>query len=180
MIFFYVCFMFLSNEKVSLRALEPSDLDFIFSWENNTNVWEISNTLVPFSRFVLTQYLKTQHLDIYSTKQLRLVIMDEKKIAIGLIDLFDFDPKHNRVGVGILLDFNFRGKGYAKAALKLLEKYCFKHLDMNQVYANISFENIESIGLFESLGYQKVGVKRDWIKTAKGYADEILYQKIFV
>jgi diamine N-acetyltransferase len=74
--------MFLVSKKVSLRALEPTDLDFIYSWENNPNVWEISNTLVPFSKFVLTQYLETQHLDIYTSKQLRLVVLDEKKILL--------------------------------------------------------------------------------------------------
>ena len=170
--------MLLSGEKVSLRALEPSDLDLIYSWENNPDIWEISHTLAPFSKFVLTQYLKTQHLDIYSSKQLRLVIMDETNSAIGLIDLFDFDPKHRRAGVGILVDASARGKGCAHEALELIEAYCFNHLDFRQIYANIGFENTVSLKLFESLGYQKVGVKKDWIKTSDGFIDEILYQKI--
>tara|TARA_Y100000589_G_scaffold288604_1_gene290112 strand:+ start:3311 stop:3829 length:519 start_codon:yes stop_codon:yes gene_type:complete len=170
--------MLLSGEKVSLRALEPSDLDLIYSWENNPDIWEISHTLAPFSKFVLTQYLKTQHLDIYSSKQLRLVIMDKTNSAIGLIDLFDFDPKHRRAGVGILVDSSARGKGCAHEALELIETYCFNHLDFKQIYANIGFENTVSLKLFESLGYQKVGVKKDWIKTSNGFIDEILYQKI--
>lgn len=170
--------MFLVGPKVSLRALEPTDLDFIYSWENNPDIWEISHTLVPFSKFVLTKYLKTQHLDIYTSKQLRLVVIDEKKVAIGLIDLFDFEPKHKRAGVGILIDINCRKKGFAKYALELLEDYCFKHLDLKQIYANIGVNNIYSTKLFESLGYQKVGVKKDWIKTNKGYISEALYQKI--
>ena len=170
--------MFLVSKKVSLRALEPTDLDFIYSWENNSNVWEISSTLVPFSKFVLTQYLETQHLDIYTSKQLRLVVLDEKKNTVGLIDLFDFDFKHKRAGIGILINTNFRGKGYAKAALEILEDYCFNHLDLNQIYANIVIDNLISKKLFEELGYQKVGVKKDWIKTSKGYVSEVLYQKI--
>ena len=172
--------MFLVGEKVSLRALEPTDLDFIYFWENDPNVWELSNTLVPFSKFVLTQYLKTQHLDIYSSKQLRLVIMNHKKRAIGLIDLFDFDPKHKRAGVGILIDVNHRKKGFAKEALELIEDYCFNHLDLKQIYANIGLDNLISKKLFENLGYQKVGIKKDWIKTNKGYVSEVLYQKISV
>lgn len=170
--------MLLSGEKVSLRALEPSDLDLIYSWENNPDVWEISHTLTPFSKFVLTQYLKNQHLDIYSSKQLRLVVMDQNNLAVGLIDLFDFDPKHRRAGVGILVDASSRGKGYAREALELIEDYCFNHLDFKQLYANVGFENSISLKLFESLRYQKVGVKKQWIKTANGFIDEILYQKI--
>ncbi len=170
--------MFLAGQNVSLRALEPTDLDFIYSWENDPNVWEVSYTLVPFSKFVLTQYLKTQHLDIYTSKQLRLVVLDGRNMAIGLIDLFDFEPKHKRVGVGILIDINHRRKGFAKEALELLEDYCFNHLDLNQIYANIVIDNLISIKLFENLGYQKVGVKKDWIKTNKGFVSEVLYQKI--
>ena len=170
--------MLLFGEKVSLRALEPSDLDLIYSWENNPDIWETSHTLAPFSKFVLTQYLKTQHLDIYTSKQLRLVVMDKSSSAIGLIDLFDFEPTHKRAGVGILIDVNSRGKGCAYEALKLLENYCFNHLHFKQIYANIGIDNTISIKLFESLGYQKVGIKKDWIKTRSGFVDEMLYQKI--
>ena len=104
--------------------------------------------------------------------------MDQKNRAIGLIDLFDFDAKHKRAGVGILIDVNYRKKGFAKEALELLEDYCFNHLDLNQIYANIVVDNLISKKLFEDLGYQKVGVKKDWIKTNKGFISEVLYQKI--
>ena len=42
--------------------------------------------------------------DIYEVKQLRLVIcVSENDKAIGFIDLFDFDPKNQRVGIGIVI-----------------------------------------------------------------------------
>lgn len=170
--------MNLASNIVSLRALEPTDLELLYSWENNPSLWDVSNTHVPFSKFVLTQYLETQHIDIYTSKQLRLVAMDKNNVPVGLVDLFDFDSKHKRVGLGILIDSKERGKGYARESLKLMEKYCFNQLDLNQIYANIGIDNQPSLNLFESLGYLKVGVKRDWIKTANGFLDEVLYQKI--
>lgn len=170
--------MILSGSNVTLRALEPTDLELIYSWENNPDLWDISHTLTPFSKFVLTQYLETQHVDIYTSKQLRLVAMDKDKVPVGLVDLFDFDPKHKRAGIGILIDFKERGKGYARESLKLLEEYCFNHLDLNQIYANIGIDNNPSLNLFEGLDYAKVGVKKDWILTANGFVDEVLYQKL--
>ena len=170
--------MILSGSNVTLRALEPTDLELIYSWENNPDLWDISHTLTPFSKFVLTQYLETQHVDIYTSKQLRLVAMDKDKVPVGLVDLFDFDPKHKRAGIGILIDFKERGKGYARESLKLLEEYCFNHLDLNQIYANIGIDNNPSLNLFEGLDYVKVGVKKDWILTANGFVDEVLYQKL--
>ena len=170
--------MILSGSNVTLRALEPTDLELIYSWENNPDLWDISHTLTPFSKFVLTQYLETQHVDIYTSKQLRLVAIDKDKVPVGLVDLFDFDPKHKRAGVGILIDFKERGKGYARESLRLLEEYCFNHLDLKQIYANIGIDNNPSLSLFEGLDYAKVGVKKDWILTANGFVDEVLYQKL--
>jgi len=64
----------LENKTISLRAPEPEDLDLLYLWENNTEVWQISGTLVPFSRYVLKQYLENAGKDIYEMKQLRLII----------------------------------------------------------------------------------------------------------
>jgi len=84
----------LQGKKVKLRALEPEDLDFLFEIENNTNFWEVSSTLVPFSRFILKKYLENAHQDIYEAKQVRMVIEEiSNNKTIGLIDLFDFNPK---------------------------------------------------------------------------------------
>ena len=90
----------LKGKQCSLRALEPEDLDFLFELENNGTVWEISNTVRPYSRAILKDYLQNAHLDIYQVKQLRLCICDASDERIGLIDLFDFDPKHRRAGIG--------------------------------------------------------------------------------
>ncbi|MBL56901.1 MAG: GNAT family N-acetyltransferase [Flavobacteriales bacterium] len=170
--------MLLKGDAISLRALEPADLDLIYTWENDPKVWEVSHTLAPFSKYVLRQYLDAQHLDVFTSKQLRLVVVNYLKVPVGLIDLFDFDPKHKRAGIGILIDPKSRGKGYAGEAIELLEDYCFNHLDLHQLYANIGEDNLPSLRLFERLNYQKIGTKKDWIKTKKGFIDEVQYQKI--
>lgn len=170
--------MLLSNHIIKLRALEPTDLDLLYLWENNTEIWSVSQTLVPFSQFVLKQYLETQHKDIFTSKQLRLVVENMNRVPVGLIDLFDFDPINERAGLGILIDESHRGKGYAKAAVELMLEYAFGHLHLHQVYVNVGSENQASIKIFESFGFNKVGVKKDWIKTKSGYDDELIYQLI--
>ena len=69
--------MNLCGQKMNLRALEPEDLEFLFEIENNESFWEVSHTQVPFSKYILKQYIENAHLDIFETKQLRLLI--EKK-----------------------------------------------------------------------------------------------------
>jgi len=168
----------LTGKDIYLRALEPGDLDFLYRLENDESVWEISNTATPYSKFVLKQYLDNAHRDIYEVKQLRLVIcVTESDTVIGFIDLFDFDPKHHRAGVGIIIfSEKDRQKGYASQALAVLTTYAFAHLGVRQLYANITEDNSTSIQLFEKLGYTRSGVKRDWIHAAGGYKNELFYQ----
>ena len=169
--------MVLAKNNISLRALEPEDLDFLFNIENNTSFWEVSGTKTPFSKYILKQYIANSHLDIYEAKQLRLVIENKQK-PIGLIDLFDFEPQHNRAGIGVLIDSAFQHKGFASIALELLLDYSFSVLQLHQVYANIETTNTASIKLFIKLGFELVGIKKQWNKTPIGYQDEALYQLI--
>lgn len=170
----------LKGEHVFLRALEEEDLQLLYQLENDTRVWEISGTTTPYSKHVLQSYLDNAHRDIYDVKQLRLVICsyDEKK-AIGLIDLFDFDPKHRRAGIGIIITNEAdRNKGLGAEALELLCNYAFSVFALRQLYANILQENDRAIRLFQKLGFVNVGVKKDWIISNDGYKNEVLFQKI--
>jgi diamine N-acetyltransferase len=170
----------MKNEKISLRALEPEDLELLYDWENNVSYWVISNTVSPFSKYTLKLYLENSHKNIYETGQLRLMIDHiPDKVTIGTIDIFDFDPFHKRAGLGILLASEaYRRKGYASMALTSLIEYCFKTLQLHQLYCNILASNCESIELFKKQGFVQAGLKKDWIKTSDGYLDEYLFQLI--
>lgn len=164
----------LKGESIFLRPLEPTDLDFLYTLENSESLWEVSNTTKPFSKHILKLYIDNSHLDIYDIKQLRLVICKtEDDNAIGFIDLFDFDPKHQRVGVGIVIfaEENKR-KGFALEALELTCNYAFTHLNVHQVFASITEDNKGSIKLFEKAGFQLGGIKKDWVFSKDFPADK--------
>jgi diamine N-acetyltransferase len=172
-----------SKSKIVLRAMELSDVDLLYRWENDKSIWQVSNTLVPFSRYILKKYVENSYKDIYEMKQLRLMIdvktsPDEFR-SVGSIDLFDFDPYHLRAGVGILIAAEKeRRKGYATSALEELITYAFSTLQLNQLYCNISVNNKASMSLFQKVGFILVGIKKKWIKTISGYEDEALLQLI--
>ncbi|MBT8245818.1 MAG: GNAT family N-acetyltransferase [Winogradskyella sp.] len=169
----------LKGKHIYLRALEPEDLDFIYTIENDENIWHLSHTQTPYSRFLIKQYLENAHQDIYEAKQLRLVISDYDDKALGLIDIFDFDFKNKRAGVGIVItNPENRGKGIGREALELLVNYCFSKLDLHQLYCNISEENTMSFQLFEGIGFKKVGLKKDWNFTNEGFNNEYFLQLI--
>jgi diamine N-acetyltransferase len=168
----------LENNGVRLRALEPSDIEMLYRWENDTAVWEVSHTLLPFSRHMLEQFIVEQARDIYQTRQTRFVVeLAESGRAVGVIDLFDFDPVHLRAGVGILIcELADRRKGYASRALDILVRYGFEVLRLHQLYTDIPAGNIPSLRLFERHGFVRCGVKKQWLRTAEGWEDELTLQ----
>ena len=175
--------MLLQGKNLQLRALEPQDLDLLFKWENNPEVWAMSGTLAPFSRFVIEQYLTVSHQDIYTSKELRLMIDlltgNETVKCIGCIDLFDFDPKNKRAGIGILIgDESERRKGFAAEAIEIVIEYCFTALDLHQVYCSVTGDNQDSMALFGKLNFETTGTRKDWIYNKGQFVDEYLLQFI--
>lgn len=168
--------MFLSGELVGLRAMEPSDVELLYNWENNLQLWSAGLTQTPFSKHVLEEFVNASHLDIYTNKQLRLMIntlADEE--TIGTIDLFDFDPTHARAGVGIFIHQNHRRKGLAEESLQLLKRYCFSILHLHQLYADVSKKNTASLQLFIKSGFIQTGIKKHWLQTATQQFEEVVF-----
>lgn len=175
--------MLLKNEKLLLRALEPTDLEILYEWENDPKNWETGNTLAPYSKYVLHQYIENSQVEIQESRQLRLMIQpitDDFSLPVGTIDLFNIDFHNSRAGIGILIngDEN-RQKGYAANAIKLLEDYSQNHLLLNQLHCEISEENIPSLNLFKKMGYQVCGKLLQWRKTSKGWKNVIVLQHVF-
>jgi len=154
--------MTLRGKNIYLRALEPEDLEFVYAIENDESIWEVSNTQTPYSKFLIRQYLENAHQDIYEAKQLRLAICkNDSDAAIGLIDLFDFDPRNKRAGIGIVIqNQEERSQGFGKESLQLLIDFAFTQLQLHQLFANIGMDNESSLNLFATFGFQKIGVKK--------------------
>ncbi len=173
--------MTMRNQEIILRAPEPEDLEILYRWENDPDIWPVSNTLTPFSRYVLRQYLENSRQDIFELKQARFMIDlqhdSSPAVTIGTIDLFQYDPLHLRAGVGILIkEQQHRRQGYAGKALDLLLEYCFTTLQLHQVFCNITDGNDDSIQLFRSRGFTETGRKKEWIKTRDIWVDELFFQ----
>ena len=168
----------LKGSLINIRVLNLEDLTFLYSLENNKSLWELSQTHKPFSKKVLQTYLATAHKDIKELKQLRLMITSKTNEPLGFIDLFDFDARNKRAGVSIVLIDKHRQKGYGKDALNLLVNYSFTKLQLHQLYSNVLEGNLASLHLFKSLGFEEVGIKKDWRLYEGHYKNEYLFQLI--
>ena len=160
-----------------LRALEPDDLEFLYALENDPAIWGVSDTLSPVSRHALREYLAHANADFYVVRQLRLVITAEiSGPAVGVVDLFDYDPVHQRAGVGITILASERRHGHARQALELLKNHARTVLRLHQIYATVGADNAASMKLFRAAGFRRVGIRHGWLRIAQGWQDAVEWQ----
>lgn len=169
----------LTDKVIYLRALEPSDIDIIFEWENNVELWNAGSTIAPFSRQQIIQYLKDYSSDIYTQRQIRfMVCLCKNDEPIGMFDIFDFDPHNSRAALGVMIDTASQRMGYGYRALALIERYAFSIINIHQLTAIVSSDNIASINLFKKSHFTLIGEIEDWLHTPNGYVSSLMFQKI--
>ncbi len=177
--------MHIEGERIRLRAVEPTDIDRMYVWENDASVWAVSGTLVPFSRHTLQRFLEEQQYDLLQTRQQRLIIetrpsaVGDAPRAVGAADLFDLDMLHRRAGIGILIHApEDRSRGYARDAVETLCRHGREVLGLHQLWCTVRADNAASLRLFEACGFERTGCKRDWLRTPEGWRDELLLQRM--
>lgn len=171
--------MYLQGPHLQLRALEPEDLDMMYTIENDTTLWDVSNRQVPYSREVLRQYIINSQADLYADKQVRLMMeLRTTHETVGAIDLFNFEPLHRHAEVGIAVLQAHQGKGYAAEALQLLCDYAFRFLGMEQLVAHIASDNTCSMQLFSTCGFTSCGTLKRWWNVEGTFKDVTLMQQL--
>lgn len=165
---------------VRLRALEPEDLDLLYKMENDRVLWGVGTTNVPYSRYVLHNYIANCSNDIYVDRQLRMIAENAAHETVGIVDLVNFDPRHGRAEVGIVILKHCREQGYARSALIQLIDYARSILHLHQLYAIVCKDNEASVQLFQSLDFQCQMKLKDWLCDGGEYKDAYVMQYFFV
>ena len=161
---------------VRLRAMEPEDLDALYRIENDRDVWDVGENNVPYSRYILYDYIANASADIYADKQVRMVVENEEGQLVGVADVVNFCPSHARAEVSIVICREHRKKGYAKAAIRQIMEYALRTLHLHQLYAVVREDNMPSLNLFSSLGFKSKMVLDDWLFDGKDYHNAVVMQ----
>ncbi len=171
----------LENAIIKLRAPEPEDLEQLYQWENDSDFWDIGDANEPLSRYSIKEYIAYSNKDIYEKRQQRLMIESKAdRATVGCIDLYNFEPIHQRAGIGILVDKNFQKRSFAFEALSLLKQYAHSYLHLHQLYCYVPTDNTASIRLFTKAKFEECGLLKDWIKTHDGkYKDVLMLSFVF-
>lgn len=167
-------------KEIKMRAIEPEDLDILYHIENDKELWNVSTSNVPYSRYILHDYVANCKNDIYTDRQVRMMVENDKGDVIGVVDLVNFDPANQRAEVGIIVLNEFRRQGYGSAILTNLADYAQHILHLHQLYAYIDSENQASLRLFEKAGYRVSANIAEWLYDGEKYRDAVLIQYVFL
>lgn len=164
---------------LSLRKIEPSDLPFLYRWENDEQVWSEGAVHNPLSHQDLRSYIESTTGDFYADGQLRLMVeltdeSHEKTVLIGCADLTGYDARNRKAELGLYLAPEYRGKHFAREIVQMLERLAFTHLGLRMIYAVIPTNNLPSSRLFERLGYSSGALLRAWTLES----DARVYQRV--
>jgi len=168
----------LRSDTLRLRAVEPEDLDLMYLIENDAELWPMGQATVPYSHFALRQYIAESCNDIFSDRQLRLVIETTDGVGVGFVDIQHYDPQHHRAEVGIVVVPEQQRKGIATEAMYLLARYASLHLGIHQLYALVPEANKASVALFSKCGYKEIAILEDWLRSPEGWQSAILFQSL--
>ena len=157
-------------EEIILRALEPEDLDVLYSIENDIELWNVGYTTVPYSRYLLHDYIATSTCDIYADKQLRLLAETKNGgDVVGIVDITDYNPQHNRAELGLVVRRQYRNMGYGSVIVKQMIDYAHQVIHLHQLYVVVDIENTPSIDLFKNNGFRLSHYLDDWLYDGEKY-----------
>jgi len=165
------------NSQVYIRKPIPEDLEFMLQLENDQDLWKVSQTTKAFTEDEIANFILNNKHNLTEELQLRLmIILKEEDRPIGTLDLYDYDKKGKSAGVGISILKGLRAKGYASKVMPLFINYAFTELALKELFCTIFIDNQASIALFESQGFEREELLKNYIHYQGNDYDVYLYR----
>lgn len=145
-----------------LRAPESGDLDAMYGWENDTDVWRASGTTAPFSRHILSRLIDEQQFDIYATRQLRLVIETRPEIDVLRLGPDDCGRCNGKADDSATAD-----NGVGACAAEAVGAVDLFEFDPQNLRAGV--------GILVAAPYRRQGYAADALLATERYVREVLH-----
>lgn len=171
-------FPLIKTSEISLRKIEKSDLDDLYSIYSNKNLFKYRPSEAKKNKSTVENMISHFERDFNKRKTIFLGICLNEDLSkiVGVAEIFDFDAKVNMVTIGYTLNEDYFGKGIATKTVKVLLDYLFNTVGVNRVQAYVMPDNIKSKNVLEKNGFTKEGtIRQGAIWTGKGVVDLDLY-----
>ncbi len=165
----------LKSNLLTLRAWSKNDIKEIQALKNDIPIQlELMGTPKPNSENGILKWLKSKD---ENDNLIFFIITDMQEKVVGYIQLSDID-KFNYYGyLGICINQNYWGKGYANEALNLLAEYAVNILSLRKVLLYVRSDNLRALKFYNKVGFNTVGVLKEHQLVSKSWKDVILMEK---
>ncbi len=165
---------FWQNSHIKLRAVELSDAEFFFEWNQDSEMPRDLDFLWPPSSLESARRQAEEEARRRPTDDvLFLVIENRDGERVGSISTHQCDRRAGTFRYGVAIRREHQRRGYASAAILLVLRYYFEELRYQKVTVNVHANNPASIRLHEQLGYQLEGRLRRMVFSGGRYWDEL-------
>lgn len=161
-------------DKIKLRPMEPEDLDILYNIENDMELWSVGYTTAPYSRYLLHDYIANNTSDIYADRQMRLIAENVQGEVVGIVDITNFEPQHNRAEIGLVTRRKYRRQGYGLKMVDAIKAYSLRTIHLHQLFAVVSEDNDSSLELFMKCGFEHSALLKEWLFDGKKYQNAVL------
>lgn len=132
------------SEILKIRKAAKEDMLKYFSWANDEEVRKAS---FHSHKISLSEHIAWFEKKIYDPDTFMYVFESEGNLA-GQVRI----EKHDKAVIGISIDKNSRGKGFASQMLKMSIDF-FRKTNDDPIYAYIRKDNSASVKSFENAGF---------------------------
>lgn len=158
--------------NITIRKFERSDISKKVEWINNPENNRFLHYDIPISVEKTEEWFDSHEGD--NTRYDAVIEVDG--VPVGTIGLLSIDQKNGKAEYYIAMgETDYKGKGIAKEASKLILAYGFEELGLNRIYLYTETENEIARHLYEKVGFVKEGVLRQDILSHGKYVDRFIY-----
>jgi RimJ/RimL family protein N-acetyltransferase len=168
--------MHLETERLLIRDLTLDDKHAIFNYRSDAEANKFQSW-IPQTLEDVEQFIERNNKEFNQPESWYQVLITEKdsKAVIGDIGIHFFGAENLQVELGITLNKDFQGRGYASEALKGVINFLFSDLKKHRVMASIDPENIDSLKLMERIGFRKEGHFVKSLFWKNNWVDDLIY-----
>lgn len=166
---------FISGDRVYLRMVQEEELFGPYmDWFHDD---QVTHHMVK-GAFPLTPQQQRSYFEqvINSSNNLVLAIVNRSDdVHIGNVGLHGIDWIHRVAELGIIIgESQYWGQGLAAEAIRLICRHGFAQLQLNRIELGVLETHHAAIRLYEKMGFQREGLKRNHIYKHGQYVNVVL------
>ncbi|MBI2583329.1 MAG: GNAT family N-acetyltransferase [Candidatus Aenigmarchaeota archaeon] len=165
----------IEGERIVIRALRKTDARDIQRHAKRREISRYSNVPHPYTMKKAREFIRHSHKEMRKGSAYHLGIANKRtgKI-IGMIAL-GIDKKNRNAEAGYWLAKEYRGRGIATEALKLILSFGFRRLKLVRIWARVMHPNKRSAELLERCGFRYEGrLRKNTFRNGR-WMDDLRY-----